>query len=126
MGRAEWRSLARRLGAGTAIHSAAPFTAKPPTHIVIDVKAVEATLEIKNRLGLHLRAASVLAQTAKQFESAITLRIGEHEANARSVTQLIMLGAAQGAKVKVAIEGADAAAAAGAIRNLFEDGFGED
>jgi phosphotransferase system HPr (HPr) family protein len=106
--------------------SAAPFTAKPPTHIVIDVKAVEATLEIKNRLGLHLRAASVLAQTAKQFDSAITLRIGGHEANARSVTQLIMLGAAQGAKVKVAIEGADAAAAASAIRNLFDNGFGED
>lgn len=118
------RATAR--GADPANRSATSFTAKPPTHIVGEVKAVEATLEIKNRLGLHLRAASMLAQTAKQFESAITLRTGGHEANARSVTQLIMLGAAQGAKVKVAIEGADAAAAAGAIRNLFENGFGED
>lgn len=90
------------------------------------MKAVEAALEIKNRLGLHLRAASTLAQMAKKFGSSIILRIGEHEANARSVTQLIMLGAGQGTKVKVAIEGDDATAAAAAIKALFDDGFGED
>lgn len=87
---------------------------------------MEATLEIRNRLGLHLRAASVLAQAARKFNSSILLRIDKQEANARSVTQLIMLGAGQGTKVRVAIEGDDAVEAAAAIRAIFEDGFGED
>ena len=53
---------------------------------------MEATLEIKNRLGLHLRAASTLAETVKKFNATVTLGSGEQAVNARSVTNLIMLG----------------------------------
>ena len=86
----------------------------------------EATLEIKNRLGLHLRAASALAETAKRFDSTVTLVCGRQEVNARSVTQLIMLGAGQGTKVKVKVNGPDATAAMAAIKSLFDARFGED
>jgi len=46
--------------------------------------------------------------------------------NARSITQLMMLGAAQGTKLKVRVEGEDAREALTAIRKLFEERFGED
>ena len=88
--------------------------------------SVEATVEIKNRLGLHLRAASTLAQSLKPFDSSVTLSNGAHQANARSVTSLIMLGAATGSKLQAKAEGPDAEAALAAVKSVFEQGFGED
>jgi phosphotransferase system HPr (HPr) family protein len=90
------------------------------------VSTAEATLEIRNRLGLHLRAASALLQTARNFSSTVTLSNGQQEVNVRSVTSLMMLGAGQGTKLKVKAEGADAPAALAAIKELFEARFGED
>jgi phosphocarrier protein NPr len=90
------------------------------------VSSVEATLEIKNRLGLHLRAASTLAETVKKFSATVTLGNGEQAVNARSVTNLIMLGAGQGTKLKVKVEGPDAHAAMSAIKELFEHRFNEE
>jgi phosphotransferase system HPr (HPr) family protein len=88
--------------------------------------SAEATVEIKNRLGLHLRAASTLAQSLKPFDSNVTLIKGPHQANARSVTSLIMLGAGVGAKLKVRAEGPDADEALATVKSVFEQGFGED
>jgi len=102
------------------------FTAPPPAFIVSGVSAAEATLEIRNRLGLHLRAASALAQSLKQFDSSVTLSMGDHQANAKSVTSLIMLGASQGTKLKARAEGPDAQAALAAMKSLFEARFGEE
>jgi len=86
----------------------------------------EANLEIKNRLGLHLRAASTLAQSLKPFASTVTLEIDGKKANARSVTSLIMLGAGIGTRLRVKAEGADADATLKAVKDLFEQHFGED
>ena len=90
------------------------------------MKSLEATLEIKNRLGLHLRAASTLAETIKKFNATVTLGNGGQAVNARSVTNLIMLGAGQGTKLKVKAEGPDAQAAMNAIKELFEQRFNEE
>ena len=83
-------------------------------------------MEIKNRLGLHLRAASTLAQTANRFKSAATLTRGKNQVSARSVTGLMMLGAAQGTKLKLRVEGEDAAEAMTAIKQVFDERFGEE
>ena len=88
--------------------------------------AVEATLEIKNRLGLHLRAASALAETVRRFKSVVKIAMGENEVDARSVINLMMLGASIGTRLKLRIEGPDAQAALDAVRKLFENRFGED
>ncbi len=83
-------------------------------------------MEVKNRLGMHLRAASTLAQTAARFKSQISIVKGKNKVNARSVTGLMMLGAAIGTKLKFRAEGGDAKEALRAIQQLFEDRFGED
>jgi len=46
--------------------------------------------------------------------------------NAKSMTNLMMLGAAQGSKLKVRCEGTDAREALKAIQTLFDDRFGEE
>ena len=56
----------------------------------------------------------------------MTISNGQQEISARSVTSLMMLGAAQGTKLKVKVVGPDAAAAMAAIKTLFEARFGEE
>jgi phosphotransferase system HPr (HPr) family protein len=90
------------------------------------VNVAEATVEVKNRLGLHLRAATALLQTAKSFSSKVMIGTGKDLVNAKSVTQLMMLGASQGTKLKVRCEGPDAREALNAIQDLFNDRFGEE
>ena len=90
------------------------------------VNVAEATVEVKNRLGLHLRAASALAQTAAQFTSKVLIGPGNDLVNAKSMTNLMMLGAAQGSKLKVRAEGADAREALKAVQTLFDERFGEE
>jgi phosphotransferase system HPr (HPr) family protein len=90
------------------------------------VNVAEATVEVKNRLGLHLRAATALLQTAKSFSSTVMIGTGKDLVNAKSVTQLMLLGAAQGTKLKVRCEGTDAREALQAIQALFNDRFGEE
>jgi phosphocarrier protein HPr len=91
------------------------------------VNVAEATVEVKNRLGLHLRAASALAQTAAKFTSKVMIGPSQDElVNAKSMTNLMMLGAAQGSKLKVRAEGADAREALKAVQELFDERFGEE
>jgi phosphocarrier protein len=90
------------------------------------MNAVEATVEVKNRLGLHLRAASTLAQTAAQFDANVTLTRGKNSVSARSITGIMTLGAGPGAKLKIRAEGAQAREALKAVQQLFADRFGEE
>lgn len=83
-------------------------------------------MEVKNRLGLHLRAASTLAKTLAHFTSAVTILHSKEQINARSVTSLIMLGAGQGTRLKVRADGPDAREAIEAVKELFEQRFGEE
>jgi phosphocarrier protein len=102
------------------------FTRVLVARIVYAVSVVEATVEVKNRLGLHLRAASTLAQAAGRFYSTITVARGKNQVSAKSVTGLMMLGAEKGVKVKIRAEGEDARDALKTVETLFEDRFGEE
>lgn len=90
------------------------------------VKVADGTVEVKNKLGLHLRAASTLAQTAARFASTVTITRAKETVNARSVTGLMMLGAGAGTKLKVRADGPDADEALKAVQGLFADKFGEE
>jgi phosphocarrier protein HPr len=90
------------------------------------VNVAEATVQITNRLGLHLRAATTLAQTAAKFRCTLTIGRGKDQVSARSVTALIMLGAGKGTKLRIRAEGEDAQAAVAELTKLFNDGFGEE
>ena len=102
------------------------FTEAGDTFIVTVVNVAEATVEVRNRLGLHLRAASALAQTVARFASQVMIGRGKNLVNAKSMTSLMMLGAGQGSKLKVRAEGTDAREALKAVQELFDDRFGEE
>ena len=83
-------------------------------------------LIIRDKLGLHARAATKLAQLTQEFESDITVTQGEQCVNAASVMCLMLLASQQGKTVEVCAEGKDAQAALDAVSALFEDRFEED
>lgn len=83
------------------------------------------TLDIRNRRGLHARAAAKFAATASRFQAEIEVGLGERRVNAKSIMGLMMLAAARGTAIEVCARGADAEAAlealAGLVDNLFEE-----
>ena len=81
---------------------------------------------IKNRLGLHARAAARLVQTVNRFRSDITIERDGLEVNGKSIMGLLMLAAPIGSKILVAAGGDDAAEAMAAVRQLIDDKFGEE
>jgi len=93
-------------------------TAPPPEH--------SARLEIRNKLGLHARAAKLLVETAGKFDAEITIAKDGHVANGRSIMGVMMLAAEQGSHIDVATSGPQAAEAMEAIRALVENRFTED
>ena len=89
------------------------------------METATATFEIINNKGLHVRAATLLAQKAAAFESTISVEHVGERANAKSVMNLLLLTAPVGATVHVIASGSDAEAAVAAIGELILSGFGE-
>ena len=83
-------------------------------------------LFIRNRLGLHARAAIKLVELAQSFTAVITITNGDNSATADSVMGLLMLDSSQGQKIMVSADGQDAKPALIAISNLIEAGFDEE
>ncbi|KJY97689.1 HPr family phosphocarrier protein [Pseudoalteromonas ruthenica] len=86
---------------------------------------VEGTFIIQNKLGLHARAASQLAQLAMNFDAEIMLYQGDKSAQADSVLALLLLESGKGKEVRVHCEGPDADAALAAIGALIAEKFHE-
>jgi phosphocarrier protein len=83
---------------------------------------------VENRLGLHARAAAKLVRLASRFSSEVYLsREGAHQKiDSKSILGILMLGASQGTRIVVSIDGQDEVEAGEAIRRLFEEKFGEE
>ncbi|KMT65015.1 HPr family phosphocarrier protein [Catenovulum maritimum] len=87
---------------------------------------IKKTLLIKNKLGLHARAATQLVQLSQNFSSKVVITYGEKSANANSVMALLMLAGATGNQVEVSCEGEDAEQALIAVEELFNAKFNEE
>lgn len=87
---------------------------------------VELETTIKNRAGIHARPSAMIAQTAVKFASRIYLEKAGNRINAKSIMGIITLAASYGSQLKIIAEGTDEAAAAEALKILFESGFNEE
>ena len=84
-----------------------------------------AVLQIKNRLGLHARAAAQFVQTAQKFDAEVTVSKDDQMVNGRSIMGVMMLAAEQGSHIEVVATGPQAAEALQAIAALLEARFNE-
>lgn len=70
---------------------------------------------LQDEAGLHARPAAQFVKAASRFSSTITVQAGEKKANAKSIMQVLTLGARQGTTVTISAEGADEAEAVAAL-----------
>jgi phosphocarrier protein HPr len=82
-------------------------------------------VEIKNKLGLHARAAALLVQTVNKFSAQVNFSKDGHTTDGRSIMGVLMLAAAQGSKIEVEASGEDAERAVKAIERLIDNRFNE-
>lgn len=82
-------------------------------------------IEIRNKLGLHARAAAKLVHTAAKFKADIKVKKGSEEVDAKSILGILLLAAAKGTVIQVSSSGPDEAEALKAIESLIEARFDE-
>jgi phosphocarrier protein len=80
---------------------------------------------VKNKLGLHARAATKLVQLASRFPCDITIARDGQVANAKSVMGVLLLCGSQGTELEIEANGDRANEAITAIGALIDDKFGE-
>lgn len=78
-------------------------------------------MTISNEHGLHLRAAAMIARTAKDFDASIQVCHGSKTVNGKSTVGLMTLGTPRFGSITVEAEGADAVSALDAIEALLHD-----
>lgn len=76
--------------------------------------------------ALHARPANLFVRVASQFAASSTVTFGGKTVSAKSILDVLALGAAQGATIELAAHGADADAALDALRALVEANFNAD
>jgi phosphocarrier protein HPr len=82
-------------------------------------------VEIKNKLGLHARAAAKLVHCAARFKSDIKIRKGDEEVDGKSILGILLLAAGRGAVITVKADGEDEQAAVADIEKLIDAKFDE-
>lgn len=88
---------------------------------------LQETVTIRNKLGLHARAAAVFVQVASKYESNIKLKKPNNSgwANGKSILNVMTLDAAKGSQIIISVEGNDAKQCLNRLVKLINDKFGE-
>ena len=82
--------------------------------------------EIKNKLGMHARAAAVFVKTALQYSSEIKVAKEDLKVSGKSIMSILQLAAVQGDVIEVIVQGDDSREALSAIGKLIAELFGEE
>jgi phosphocarrier protein len=86
---------------------------------------LERCVRIVNPRGLHARPCHAIASTALSFQSECAVTCEGQEVNAKSILELMTLGAAHGTELRFRASGKDAGELLQALERLVAGGFGE-
>ncbi len=84
-----------------------------------------ASFTLKNKLGLHARAAARLAAVLNEAAGDVWVEYGGRRVNGKSILGLLMLAAPVGTEFRVELEEADAEMILEAVSVLIDNRFGE-
>ncbi|PMP90145.1 MAG: HPr family phosphocarrier protein [Caldisphaera sp.] len=76
---------------------------------------------LENKDGLHARPAALLVQEASKYKSDIYLNKDGNKANAKSIIEVMSLGAEQGSKIEIEVNGDDAEEAMNHLIDLIKN-----
>jgi phosphocarrier protein len=81
---------------------------------------------IRNKLGLHARAAARFVHTANRFRARVVVSRNGKAMDGKSILGILLLAASQGSRLELGAEGDDEEDAVAALAELVESGFGEE
>ena len=81
---------------------------------------------VKNRSGIHCRAAVQLVDAISGYDATVQLIFGKGNAGGGSILDIIALGCVEGSLVTVRSSGRDAREALRAVEKIFNERFGEE
>ena len=85
----------------------------------------EENIQIINKLGLHARAATKLANVAMRFAARTEVIANERTTDAKSIMSLMLLAASKGTDITLRTDGKDEEAAMAALVELINNRFDE-
>ncbi|MFV0504333.1 MAG: HPr family phosphocarrier protein [Lachnospirales bacterium] len=77
------------------------------------------TYVIKDEVGIHARPAAKVVKEAVTYESTITIKLKDKEADARKLIKIMSLGAKCGDELIVEVDGSDEDTAAVSFNNFL-------
>lgn len=86
---------------------------------------LEKKITIKNKLGLHARAAVKFANLANRFNSSVKIEKDGNEIDGKSILGILTLAAVQGSKIILKVSGADEDRTLKALIALINNKFQE-
>ena len=86
---------------------------------------VEKEITIKNKLGLHARAAVRFVNLANRFVSTVKIEKDGNEIDGKSILGILTLAATQGSRILLRVSGEDEREAMKALISLIKDKFQE-
>lgn len=86
---------------------------------------IESAITIKNRTGLHARAAAKFVEVTSLYASNVEVSNGEKTVDGKSILSVMMLAASPGSKLTLKIDGHDESEVLKAIIELVDSNFGE-
>ena len=84
---------------------------------------VKRVVVVPNKQGIHARPAEMFVRRAQQFQSKIEIVRDGYRIEAKSIMNLLTLGATQGTQLTLEAEGSDAQEAVDALAEVVEKDF---
>ena len=86
---------------------------------------IEKEIQIRNKLGLHARAAVKFVNLANRYSASVKVIKDDTEIDGKSILGILTLAAVQGSSVLLRVSGKDQEEAMKALTALVKDKFGE-
>jgi phosphocarrier protein len=83
------------------------------------------TVTIRNKLGLHARAAVKFVNLANRFSASVKIVKDGHEIDGKSILGILTLAATQGTDIQLVAAGRDEETALQALTELIHNRFDE-
>jgi phosphocarrier protein len=80
---------------------------------------------IRNRLGLHARAAAKFVHVASRFKAQVRVARESRVIDGKSIMGILLLAAPCGSSITISADGPDEGDAISELCKLVESGFGE-
>lgn len=82
-------------------------------------------VQVKNRLGLHTRPATMIVKLLQRVQSNVQFTCRKETVNAKSILSILMLAAKRNSRITITVEGTDAEEVMGKLVEAFDTHFGE-